>query len=212
MSLAAELASLLPPELPNRPAVISASALHLEWIALANEQFNLTRITGERDAAIKHVLDSVLAWRHFAGAKTVLDAGTGAGYPGIPLALVLPEVHFTLAESTGKKARFVADAVERLHLKNVVVAPVRAEDWLKANRAECITGRALAPLERACSLFGAAVRRGARGIFYKGPDAETEIAAAAAEARKQKVQILLIDRFELPDGLGTRTLVEIKAP
>src|SRR5689334_1873464 len=105
------LEDVLPAELPNRDVVVTKAAAHLRLIEEANRQFNLTRITGAREAAIKHVLDSVLPWRLFAGFGTVLDAGTGAGFPGIPLALALPEVRFTLAESIGKKARFVQSAV-----------------------------------------------------------------------------------------------------
>src|SRR5580658_7776423 len=94
----------------------------------ANRHFNLTRITGPKEAAIKHVLDSVMPWRLFAGTRHVLDAGTGAGFPGIPLALVLPETRFTLAESIRKKARFVESALGELKLPNAGITPRRAED------------------------------------------------------------------------------------
>ena len=94
-----ELQQVLPADLPNRDAVIQKCALHLALIVEANEYLNLTRIVSPREAAIKHVLDSVLPWRLFLGARRVLDAGTGAGFPGIPLALVLPDIRFTLSES-----------------------------------------------------------------------------------------------------------------
>src|SRR5450432_3959087 len=111
----------MPADFPNRKFVLEKSAGHLRLIVEANLHFNLTRITGAREAAIKHVLDSVIPWRLFAGAAHVLDAGTGAGFPGIPLAIALPEVRFTLAESIQKKARFVESALEKLQVSNASI-------------------------------------------------------------------------------------------
>jgi 16S rRNA (guanine527-N7)-methyltransferase len=204
-----ELAEVLPHDLPQRASVIRQCGRHLELIVEANRQFNLTRIVDPREAAIKHVFDSVVPWKHFAGTIPVLDAGTGAGYPGIPLAVVLPETHFVLADSVGKKARFAAEAIRALGLSNVEVIHARAEEWLRSARPHWITGRALTPLADACALFGSAVRAGSRGLFYKGPDAQAEIAGAAAETRKQRLQLRVIEKYELPGGLGARTLVEM---
>jgi len=170
---------------------------------------NLTRITEPREAAIKHVLDSVLPWRLFAGARNVLDAGMGAGFPGIPLAAILPDTRFVLAESVQKKARFVETAVQKLGMGNVDVRPVRAEDVLKSERFEIVTGRALAPLSKALPLFAPALKRGARVLLYKGPDVEEEIGAVAAEARKRGVRIAVVERYDLPEKYGQRSIVEL---
>src|ERR1041385_9153622 len=91
MEFADELNLVLPADLPGRETVVCGAAKHLALIVEANRHFNLTRLVTPREAAIKHVLDSVMPWRLFLGARHVLDAGTGAGFPGIPLALVLPE-------------------------------------------------------------------------------------------------------------------------
>ena len=111
VSFAAELTQLLPQDLPHRENVIAKAARHLELIVEMNQVMNLTRILNPREAAIKHVLDSVLPWRLFEGASHVVDAGTGAGFPGVPLSLVLPETEFSLLDATQKKARFVESAV-----------------------------------------------------------------------------------------------------
>jgi 16S rRNA (guanine527-N7)-methyltransferase len=203
----AELDSVLPSDLPNRENVVIKAAQHLALIVEANQYLNLTRITTPREAAIKHVLDSVIPWRLFANAHTVLDAGTGPGFPGIPLSLVLPDTQFTLAESNQKKARFVETALAALELPNVAVSPRRAEEL----QAEVITARALAPISRAVGLFGAQLKKRSRIVLYKGPDIEEEIAEAAAEIRKQRVNVHVISKYELPDALGTRTIVEIAA-
>jgi 16S rRNA (guanine527-N7)-methyltransferase len=201
-----ELNDVLPADLPRRELVIVKGSEHLRLIEETNRQFNLTRITSPREAAIKHVLDSVMPWRLFAGARRVMDAGTGAGFPGIPLALVLPEIRFTLSESIQKKTRFVESVVEKLELGNVTVSSRRAEELLKEEMADIVTARAVAPLTRAIPLFA-----GARLLLYKGPDAEQEIAEAGQEAARRRVRVEIVMRYELPEGLGSRTIVEVEA-
>lgn len=209
VSFASELSELLPADVPHREECIRKTARHLELIEIANQNFNLTRIQGERDAAIKHVCDSLIPWQLFAGAVDIADAGTGAGFPGIPLAVALPHVRFTLVESTQKKARFVETAVAELGLANVRVVPRRAEEWLRSNRVDIVTARAVAPLSRAAGYFGAAIHAGCRALLYKGPDAETEIAEALPEARKRQLRMQILFRYDLPDQAGVRTIVEI---
>ena len=116
---------MLPQDLPHREKVISKAAHHLDLIVETNQHLNLTRIVAPREAAIKHVLDSVVAWRHFANRGHVLDAGSGAGFPGVPLAVVLPDLRFTLAESIHKRAHFLEQAVDALELANVDVVAER---------------------------------------------------------------------------------------
>lgn len=202
VDFASELSTVLPADLPHRDNVILKSAQHLALIEETNRVLNLTRITTPREAAIKHVLDSVIPWRLFLGAKNVLDAGTGAGFPGIPLALVLPEVQFILAESIQKKARFVESALTALALPNVTVAAQRAEEILKNQKIDIVTARAFAPISKALDLL-----KGARLLLYKGPDVEREI----AEIRKPRASIKVVMSYDLPDAMGTRTIVEIVA-
>ncbi len=209
MTFAEELAGLLPPDIPHRDRLVTIAAHHLDLIVEANKTLNLTRILDIREAAIKHVLDSVLPWRLFSGAAVVADAGTGAGLPGIPLAVVLPETRFVLLESVQKKTRFVEAAILTLGLRNVEAVPLRAEDWLKYHHATIITARAVAPLERAIPLFGPAIQQGSRGLFYKGPDVQNEIETASGETRKRYLTAREIFRYELPGSLGSRTIVEV---
>ncbi len=186
--------------------------MHLQLIVEANRHFNLTRITSPREAAVKHVLDSVLPWRLFAEARHILDAGAGPGFPGIPLALVLPNIRFTLAESIQKKARFLEEAVATLELPNVVVAPRRAEEIWREGGIDVITARALAPISRVLELFAPALKAGRKILLYKGPDAEQEIAESARAAAKLHARMKGAMNCELPDGMGTRTIVEITVP
>ena len=200
-----ELNRVLPGDLPNRESVVQGAARHLALIIEANKYLNLTRITSPREAAIKHVLDAVLPWRLFHDAGHILDAGTGAGFPGIPLALVLPKTRFTLAESIQKKARFVESVLDELKLPNVEITPRRAEEL----NADVITARALAPIARVLALFRPALKAGARVLLYKGPDADQEIAEASAEAEKIRARMEVVMKYDLPDSLGTRTIVQV---
>jgi len=201
------LARVLPADLPNRERLIVKAAQHLQMIVLANEHMNLTRITNPHEAAIKHIYDSVAPWQHFRGAKRVLDAGTGAGFPGLPLAIVLPETRFTLAESIQKKARFVDSAAEALELCNVHVVSERAEDKALSQRPEFIVARAVAPLHRLLDVFAKSLKHGVRLMLYKGPEVEAELQGA----NSHRVAAEVVCRYELPDGLGARTLVQVQA-
>ncbi|MEO8591801.1 MAG: 16S rRNA (guanine(527)-N(7))-methyltransferase RsmG [Candidatus Solibacter sp.] len=209
MTFADELREFLPADLPHRDDVIVKAARHLDLIEEINQQFNLTRIVSPHDAAIKHVVDSVMPWRLFKGAGRIADAGSGPGFPGLPLSFVLPETRFFLLESTQKKARFLESVVRRLELENVEVHPVRAEDWLAKHRVDMVVSRAVAPLLRGVPLFANALKGGARIVFYKGPDVAAEIEEAAPETNKRQIRVRVIERYGLPDDLGNRTVVEM---
>ena len=196
---------LLPLDIPHRQLLIEMATQHLRMIAEVNEYMNLTRITSEREAIVKHILDSVLPWRLFLGARSVMDAGTGAGLPGIPLAVLFPDTRFLLVESVQKKARFVESVVQALGLRNVEVSSQRAEDLLKTRKVDIITARAMAPIDRAVGYFSNGFKNGAKALLYKGPDVETEMAAV----NKPKFKMQVVQRYELPDSLGSRTIVQI---
>ena len=202
-----ELTRVLPLDLPHRPRLVELAARHLEAIRDANEYMNLTRITSPQEAAAKHVYDCVAPWRCFQSANKVLDAGTGAGFPGVPLSVVLPGVRFVFSESTGKKARFVAEATEELGLTNVEVLNERAEAIAQTRHFDVITARAVAPLPKLLDLFGRFLRNGTRLLLYKGPDVENEL----QEAKDYDFAAEILQQYELPDGLGSRTLLEVRA-
>ncbi len=209
MSFTDELTQLLPPDLPHRQRLIALASRHLDLIVETNLTMNLTRILSPRDAAIKHILDSVFPWRLFTPAATIADCGSGAGFPGIPLAILLPDTQFFLLESIQKKARFLATAIAELELSNVEVLPLRAEDWLKVHTPTFITARAMAPLERALPLFAPALKRGATALLYKGPDLAAEITAAEREIRRHRLSVTEALRYELPDAAGIRTIARV---
>lgn len=210
MSFSRELHRVLPSDLPNRTRLISLASRHLELVEETNRVMNLTRIVSPAEAAVKHVYDSIHPWRRFQNAKSVLDVGTGAGFPGIPLAIVLPEGQFVLTESVQKRARFVEASVEILGLENVTVQAVRAEDLLRSRRFDCIMARAVAPLAKAILFYAPAINRGSTILLYKGPEVEAEMAEAWAESKKRRIDMRIVERYTLPDGMGERTILELR--
>lgn len=184
---------------------------HLELVLETNQQFNLTSITDPQEAVAKHIVDSLLPADEFAGARTILDVGSGPGYPGIPLAIRFPETKFVLAESTQKKARFLQTVVDDLKLPNVTVRAERAETILKGlppTAIDLLTARAVGSIEKLFVVLSPVIRRFGRMVLYKGQRAGEEIAAAAEVAGNLKLDGKIIKTYELPDELGTHCLVE----
>ncbi|HEY7739382.1 MAG TPA: 16S rRNA (guanine(527)-N(7))-methyltransferase RsmG, partial [Steroidobacteraceae bacterium] len=122
-------------------AMLRLTAELREW----NRRINLTAITGPADMVDKHLLDSLSVQPHLHGRR-VADIGTGAGFPGVPLAIVNPRRSFTLIEATGKKCLFVRHAVELLGIDNVEVIQARAESWKPKALFDCVIARALGKL------------------------------------------------------------------
>ena len=118
--------------------------LHLlqKW----NKTYNLTAITDFDKMISYHLLDSLSIVPYLTG-HDIVDVGSGAGLPGIPLAVYFPEKQFTLMDSIGKKTRFIAQVVRELQLKNVQVIQTRAEEYQTANCFDTMTARAVASID-----------------------------------------------------------------
>jgi 16S rRNA (guanine527-N7)-methyltransferase len=132
-------------QLPINAAQINQLVQFIELIAKWNKAYNLTAVRNNQDMARLHILDSLAILPHITG-KRVIDIGTGAGLPGIPLAICLPDVEFVLLDSNAKKTRFVQQAILELKLKNVSVLHKRVEDYQPEQGFDIVTTRAFASL------------------------------------------------------------------
>ena len=150
----------------------------LDELARWNRAYNLTAVTARAEMLTHHLLDSLAVapfltvTPHPAGAR-VADVGTGAGFPGLPLALVRPDARFTLIDSAGKKLRFVAHAARTLGLSNVEPVHARVEA-LKPVAFDVVVARAFAALPRLLDLVAPLAGPGTRVLAMKGrlPDRE----------------------------------------
>ena len=106
--------------------------LLLEW----NEKMNLTAITEPQEILTKHFIDSISVVPYIKEGDKILDIGTGAGFPGIPLKIVLPQNSFTLLDSLNKRIHFLQEVVEQLKLENIEAVHGRAEEFCKEDRRE----------------------------------------------------------------------------
>ena len=122
-------------------------SLHIQLMIEWNLRLNLTRITGREEIIVKHLLDSILPARFLPSSGCALDVGTGAGFPGIPLKIVYPDLQMVLLDSSRKKVNFLTAVAATLGLKGIRVLHGRWQDFSKveehANRFELITMRAL---------------------------------------------------------------------
>jgi len=148
---------------------------HLDLLDEWGERMNLTAIRERSQQIPKHVLDS-LTVRPWLRGKRIADIGSGAGFPGIPLAIVAPELHFALIESTGKKCRFLEHVRDTLELRNVEVVQSRAETYQPAERFDTVLARAVGPLADLVRYAGALVGGEGRLLAMKGRVPEDELA------------------------------------
>jgi 16S rRNA (guanine(527)-N(7))-methyltransferase GidB len=179
----------------------------LDYLALLdrwNRTYNLTAIRDPRGMVALHLLDSLALVPHMDGIATLADLGTGAGLPGIPLAIALPALRVTLVESSGKKARFLREAVRRLGLGNARVAESRAEALDEPGAYDAITARALATLPEILALGGHLLAPGGRLLAMKGVRPDAEIAALPAGWRVDAVVPL-----QVPGLAAERHLVAV---
>jgi 16S rRNA (guanine527-N7)-methyltransferase len=140
---------------------------------LWNKSFNLTAITEPEAMITHHLLDSLSIHPDLEGPE-IADVGTGAGFPGLPLALANPQRRFTLIDSSAKKIRFVANTAARMGLTNVTALHARSEAFRPAAPLSTVVTRALAPLPRLVELVAPLCAPGTRVLAMKGrrPDAE----------------------------------------
>jgi 16S rRNA (guanine527-N7)-methyltransferase len=185
---------------------------YLRLLEDANRSLNLTAVRGGAEAWHRHVLESLALAAHLGDADSVVDLGSGAGLPGLPLAAVLPSKTFALVEATGKKARFLESAAADLGLGNVTVLPRRAEelgrDAAHRERHDAVVVRAVGTLAELVELSLPLLRVGGRLLAVKGARAEQEVSAARtalAELGGRPAE----SRPLLPAGGGESVVVEV---
>jgi 16S rRNA (guanine527-N7)-methyltransferase len=184
-------------------AQVARLVAHLDLLDDWNSRMNLTAIRDRPSQLTKHLLDSLTVLPYLQGER-IADVGSGAGFPGIPLAIVEPHRHFSLIESTGKKCRFLEHVRDALELKNVEVVQSRAESYKPEVRFDTVIARAVGPLADLVKAAGGLVVGGGRLLAMKGRYPEDELAAKLSGWKVAAVHPLTV-----PGLAEERHLVEV---
>jgi len=176
---------------------------YIDLLVQWNSAYNLTAIRDPKKMLAYHILDS-LSILPFIHGDDCLDIGTGAGLPGIILALACPDTHWTLLDGNNKKTRFVQQAVITLNLKNVGVICSRIENYQAEQRFSTIVSRAFGSLDDFYACSHHLLAPGGSLLAMKGPDPEDEISVLSVEDVSTKIIPLSV-----PGVTAARTLVQI---
>ncbi len=172
--------------------------LLLSW----NEKINLTAIKTPAEIYEKHFLDSLLPLSQWEMRGSLLDVGSGAGFPGMVLALARPDLQVTVLEPTGKRCVFLAEIKKSLDLRQVTIVQARAEDYVKEKREQydIVTARAVAALPMLAELCIPLVKIGGIFLAMKGLHGEAEVKEARYAYHQLGCKEPVIKRAVLPNG------------
>ncbi|ACO47376.1 16S rRNA (guanine(527)-N(7))-methyltransferase RsmG [Deinococcus deserti] len=196
--------------------VLDQFAALLVLLQEGNARFNLTALKTERDIVLKHFVDSLtcLGGGHLDGNHQVVDLGTGAGFPTLPLALMRAELQFTPVDSTRKKVEFVRATAEALGLQNVRPVAGRAETLTRQpehrDRYDRVVVRAVAALPILAELALPFLRPGGLLVAQKGPISPEELRAGQRAAGELGGRVTEVEAFTLPVLGDARTLVVVE--
>lgn len=189
------------PELGLDTALIPELAKFAALVLERNQVMNLTAITEPKEVAALHLLDSLqLIPLAGLGKQSVVDVGCGAGFPGVPLAIALPEARITLLDSLGKRVDFLRDACGNLELPNVQCVHARAEEFAGGHREifDTAVSRAVASLPVLCELCLPLVRIGGSMLAMKSSHSEEEIKSAENAVRILGGRLAWVRDYTIP--------------
>lgn len=183
--------------------------LLIEW----NNKINLTAITEPNEIIIKHFIDSLTILKYFEDKETVIDVGTGAGFPGIPIKIMKENVKVTLLDSLNKRINFLNEVIEQLELENIETIHSRIEDFgrNKKNREkfDIVTSRAVANLTTLSEYMVPLTKIGGKCICMKGVNVEEEILKSKNAIKILGGEIVKIEKLKLPEEKSDRNIIII---
>lgn len=185
---------------------------YLTFLIQENEKFNLTAITTQKEIIIKHFIDSVLPYKDIPLNSKVIDVGTGAGFPGIPLKILRNDLHLTLLDSLQKRINFLNNLLEKLNIKDVKTIHSRAEDYVSSNREifDIALSRAVASIPTLAEYLIPYVKINGLVMMYKGSKVNEEIALGQKAINELGGKIIKVQNFYLSEVDSERNIVFIK--
>lgn len=195
-------------EITSNERVRAAFDRYAEMLTERNEKVNLTAITDPDEIRVKHFTDSLAAIDLIKTGATVLDIGSGAGFPGIPLKVARDDISVTLLDSVNKKVAFMNDVIADLGLKNIEAVHARIEDFPHKGEFDVAVSRAVAELTTLAEYALPFVKVGGTFVAYKSEKAEAEAAAAGNAVALLGGRLREIREVNVAPGL-TRKLIVI---
>jgi len=159
----------------NDPLLIEKLEIYLATLKKWNKVYNLTAINEDSEIIVKHFLDSLSVNQYIQNSGRILDVGTGAGFPGLILALFNPEKSFVLVDGVSKKISFLQEMIGKLNLKNVIAVHTKVEQYNVAEQFDIIISRAFADIKKMTKLTSHLIKDGGKFIAMKGPDVMSEL-------------------------------------
>ena len=177
-----------------------------------NKVLNLTAIVDEREVLIKHFLDSVLPEKLLTNGASVIDVGTGAGFPSLPLKIVRPDLEFWLVDSLNKRINFLNEVITELNLSKITAFHSRAEDFAKNHREkfDFAVARAVAPLNTLVEYLLPFIKIGGFAIIYKSSKLNEELVVAQNAIKILGGRVEKTEKFVIEEENLERNILVIK--
>jgi 16S rRNA (guanine527-N7)-methyltransferase len=189
--------------------------IYYKLLVETNKQLNLTALTSPEDVAVKHIIDSLLAFEDkFFTGRSLIDVGSGAGFPGIPLKIYCPSLKVVLLDSLAKRLKFLETVIAELKLQEISCVHMRAEDAgqnkLYRGQFDLVTARAVAKLAVLAELCLPLVKVGGFFIALKGSKYQTELEESARSLKVLGGELVQAEPVTLPGLDDGRAIIRIK--
>jgi len=174
-----------------------------------NEVMNLTSITDDAEFAVKHIIDSMTLLPFIKTGVSLIDVGTGAGFPGVVLRIMRDDIHVTLLDSRQKRIRFLDETLKKLEITNVELVAERAEDFAKTGiRFDVCCARAVAPLKKLIPYTLPLLESGGTLLAMKGFDVQNEVNEAEKILKKYDAKVKEVSAVKISNDIK-HTVIEI---
>lgn len=193
--------------------MLDSFEIYYQELIIWNNKFNLTAITERDEVIIKHFIDSLTAVKYIKPNARIIDIGSGAGFPAIPLKIVRPDIEITMLDSLNKRVNYLNHMIDRLKLSKAIAIHSRAEDLARGSERasyDYVTARAVAGLNILLEYSISYLKVGGEFIAYKSIESDEEINVANNALNVLKCKIKIIDTFYLPNTDISRTLIIIE--
>lgn len=184
--------------------------LLIEW----NKKINLTAIIEPKEIILKHFIDSLTILKRVEDKESLIDVGTGAGFPGIPLKIMNEDVKVVLLDSLNKRIKFLNEVIENLGLKNIATVHARVEDFGRNKKYresfDVATSRAVANLTVLSEYMIPLIKKDGLCICMKGSDIEREIGESKVAVNVLGGKVIDVEKFDLPSSDMGRSIVVIQ--